>query len=374
MKIIRDAVHGDILINEIEKKVLDSAPMQRLRYISQLPGISSVYPSATHTRFEHSLGVLHFTDIFTKNLKLSEEDREALKIAALLHDVGHSAFSHVGEEILKNFSHEKNSLKIFKEKIAPLVESRLNAKKIEKYLKGKGYGIIISGDLGTDRLDYLLRDSYFTGGVYGKIDAQRLLDSMEIYKNKLVVPEKSISTAESLLLARYFMFSAVYLHPTARIAKEMISKGLRIAMKNGWISRDEIINGRDFELLFYLKELGSSIIGSYLERGLFKKALVITPSPAFKSFLHSSNARGKIEEFLKQYFEENDFVVCIPDYPSQNFEVNIKQKKKVVQLKEISPLVKTLQALPLQNTFILATKPKIRLEASARMKKFISNF
>ena len=233
-KVLRDPVHSYIHINyEIVWNCLDSKEFQRLRRIRQLGGDFQVYPTAEHSRFSHSLGVYEIvrrmvTEIKSLSMELSEYDKICVMLAGLLHDVGHGPFSHAFEHVT-NHSHEDYTAKII------LGETELNqvltevsprlpediVSIIEHNHPNDILNQIISGQLDADRMDYLLRDSYFSATSYGQFDLERILRTMRVRKideNKkaLVVKYTGIHSVEDYIMARYQMYWQVYYHPVAR--------------------------------------------------------------------------------------------------------------------------------------------------------------
>jgi HD superfamily phosphohydrolase len=238
---IRDPVHGYVKITEVEKELIDSPYVQRLRRIHQLAGSYLVYPGATHTRFEHVLGTMHVAGLVADSLVrgsgLDPGKVQEIRIAALLHDVGHGPFSHMYEEVLAGKSHEEISQRIILEtaisdvltkngfsprRVAELSVGRLRAK--TSYMNE-----IIAGSFSADMMDYLPRDSYFTGVEYGKVDIQRVIDSLHVTGGHLVMDEAALYAFEALLLARYEMFKAVYFHRTVRAAELMVVRSMQLA-------------------------------------------------------------------------------------------------------------------------------------------------
>lgn len=233
-KVLKDPVHSYIHINyEVVWNCLDSKEFQRLRRIRQLGGDFQVYPTAEHSRFSHSLGVYEIvrrmvTEIKSLSMELSEYDKICVMLAGLLHDVGHGPFSHAFEHIT-NHSHEDYTAKII------LGETELNRVLTEVYPRlpedivsiiehnhpNDILNQIISGQLDADRMDYLLRDSYFSATSYGQFDLERILRTMRVRKideNKkaLVVKYTGIHSVEDYIMARYQMYWQVYYHPVAR--------------------------------------------------------------------------------------------------------------------------------------------------------------
>ena len=233
-KVLKDPVHSYIHINyEVVWNCLDSKEFQRLRRIRQLGGDFQVYPTAEHSRFSHSLGVYEIvrrmvTEIKSLSVELSEYDKICVMLAGLLHDVGHGPFSHAFEHVT-NHSHEDYTAKII------LGETELNqvltevsprlpediVSIIEHDHPNDILNQIISGQLDADRMDYLLRDSYFSATSYGQFDLERILRTMrgrQIAENKkaLVVKYTGIHSVEDYIMARYQMYWQVYYHPVAR--------------------------------------------------------------------------------------------------------------------------------------------------------------
>lgn len=241
---IRDPVHGYIKTTEVERELIDSPFIQRLRRIHQLAGSYMVYPGATHTRFEHVVGTMHVAgqvaESLARSYDVSADMAQEVRIAALLHDVGHGPFSHMYEEVLTGKaerSHEEISRRVILEThVADILERNgFSAKKMSDFAVGRAkpkapfMNEIIAGGLSADMMDYLPRDSYFTGVEYGKVDAQRVIDSMRVVDGRLVIDDAALYAFEALLLARYEMFKAVYFHRTVRAAELMLVRSMQLA-------------------------------------------------------------------------------------------------------------------------------------------------
>lgn len=233
-KVLKDPVHSYIHIHyEVIWNCLDSKEFQRLRRIRQLGGDFQVYPTAEHSRFSHSLGVYEIvrrmvTEVKSLCVELTEYDKVCVMLAGLLHDVGHGPFSHAFEHIT-NHSHEEYTAKII------LGNTELNAilRAVSEKLPLDIVSIIqhthendilnqiVSGQLDADRMDYLLRDSYFTATSYGQFDLERILRTMRVRKTAegrkvIVVKYTGIHSVEDYIMARYQMYWQVYYHPVAR--------------------------------------------------------------------------------------------------------------------------------------------------------------
>ncbi len=238
---IIDPIHDFIRVYDHELEIIDNPIFQRLRRIRQLSGAHLTYPAAQHTRFEHSLGVMHIASQAGQALKekeiLKSDDIEILRLSGLLHDIGHGPFSHLFEEILqqKKISHEdfgKNI--ILKSEIGDtLSKNGYDKKSITKIAFGDSkyqyLNEIVSGALSADMMDYLLRDGYFTGAEHAKIDHKRLTQSLDVHKKKLALERSALYSFESMMHSRYQMFKAVYFHKTVRAAEVMLLEALRLS-------------------------------------------------------------------------------------------------------------------------------------------------
>jgi HD superfamily phosphohydrolase len=241
---IRDPVHGYVKITEIERELIDSPFVQRLRRIHQLAGAYLVYPGAIHTRFEHVVGAMHVAGQIAEALVaasyLDAGTVQEVRVAALLHDVGHGPFSHMYEEVISEkeaTSHEEISQRIITETSIRDTLSRngFSPKKMSDFAVGSQrskppfMNEVIAGSLSADMIDYLPRDSYFTGVEYGKVDAQRVIDSLHVAEGHLVIDDAALNAFEVMLLARYEMFKAVYFHRTVRAAELMLVRSMKLA-------------------------------------------------------------------------------------------------------------------------------------------------
>ena len=241
---IRDPVHGYIKVTEAERDVIDTPFVQRLRRIHQLAGAYLVYPGAVHTRFDHVIGAMQVAGQVAEALSLwvdlMPDQIQEIRLAALLHDVGHGPFSHTFEEVLAgktNTTHEDVSQRIIREtSIRDMLNKHgFSPRKMSDFAVGK-YSAkppftneIIAGGLSADIMDYLLRDSYFTGVEYGKVDVQRVIDSLRVAEKHIAVDNAGLYAFEALLLARYQMFKAVYFHRTVRAAELMLVNSMKLA-------------------------------------------------------------------------------------------------------------------------------------------------
>ena len=298
-KIINDPIYGFIDIDKgIINDLINHEFFQRLRRISQLGLTYLVYPGANHTRFQHALGCLHLMNkalhqIENKGHKISFDEKEAVKIAILLHDIGHSPFSHALEKILvNNVSHEEITLlymhrfnEIFKGKLSLAIDIFSN-----KYHKKFLYQLV-SSQLDLDRLDYLKRDSFFTGVAEGNIGVDRIINMFNIRNDSLVVEEKGIYSIEKFLHARRLMYWQVYLHKTVLCSENMLIKIIKRAI--------------------FLTKKGETIYLSPELKMLFDEDFQISDHQQNKVFLENFSRIDDFEIFtcLKYWTKENDFVL-----------------------------------------------------------------
>jgi HD superfamily phosphohydrolase len=231
-KIINDPVYGFITIDDkLIHQVISHPYYQRLRRISQMALAQLVYPGAVHSRLHHSLGAYHLMgcalqELISKGVEISPEEQQAAKIAILLHDIGHGPYSHALEhQLAKGKHHEELSLMIFKylnNEFGGMLDMAMDiftGKYHKKFLHQ-----LISGQLDVDRMDYLTRDSFFTGVSEGVIGYDRILKMLTIHQGELMVEEKGIYSIEKFLVARRLMYWQVYLHKTVLTAEQMLRR------------------------------------------------------------------------------------------------------------------------------------------------------
>ncbi|RNJ77431.1 MAG: HD domain-containing protein [Nitrosopumilus sp. H8] len=238
---IIDPIHDFVRVHEHELALVDSPLFQRLRRIRQLSGAHLTYPAAQHSRFEHSLGVMHIAGQAGMALQekgiLDPDILETLRLAGLLHDIGHGPFSHPFEEAMrgKKVSHEEFGKQIIlHSEIGDILSQNGFDKRLvasvafgeSKYLY---LNEIVSGALSADIMDYLLRDGYFTGAEHARIDHKRMTQSFDVHQGRLGLERSAQHSFESMMHSRYQMFKAVYFHKTVRAAEVMLIEALRSA-------------------------------------------------------------------------------------------------------------------------------------------------
>ncbi len=274
-KQIYDNIHGYIGLTEEELNIIDTPIFQRLRYIRQLGPAYLVFPGATHTRFAHSIGTMFMMDLFLKNgvkAEVSDEDVQKLRIAALLHDLGHYPFSHVLEHtVTKRFGgagHEEfGALLIEKYLKDPLENYR--TEEITRIILGKGkkeFGMLLSSTLDADKSDYMLRDSFNTGVPYGKVGINSLLRIMTFERDKIIF-EKDESPVESFLLGRYHLYKTVVHHKTAVGFNILLQRIFEYLVKEEYLENPKAIADSSRKLLAYTDDAVVMAMHSYLKTG-----------------------------------------------------------------------------------------------------------
>ncbi len=236
-KVMRDPVHGYIHVDyDIIWQCINTAWFQRLRRVRQLGGAHMVYHAADHTRFTHSLGVYEIVRRMVEEVPdlrdaLDEKEKVTVMCAALLHDIGHGPYSHAFERITK-FDHETYTCRIIEDdtEITHILEDACPglAEDVADVIRHTSANPLlpqlISGQLDADRMDYLLRDAYFTGTKYGEFDLERILRTLRVSEDRLVVKESGIYAVENYIMARYHMYWQVYYHPVCRSYENMLKR------------------------------------------------------------------------------------------------------------------------------------------------------
>ena len=398
---IRCPIHGFISLNDWEWEVISQPAFQRLRKIRQLAWTDYVYPGAMHTRFEHSLGVMHTVTLLYDAIRKSSEnvltselayndaglerDRQLVRFAALLHDVGHAPFSHASEDLMpdqgngKRYAHEDYSVAVIRTALREAIEQHpLNANygfRAEDIaaLIGSGnakqsvfWRDLISGQMDADRMDYLLRDTYHAGVQYGRFDLHRLISTITAIRGteghlpSLGIVEGGVHAAEALVLARYFMFTQVYFHKT-RVAYDMhLRRAMKELLPDGHFPRP--INGEltrflswdDWKVLGLLSEGGGGEHGLRIATRNHYRRIFHTPEVSVEKDLEQLQVvREKLGELLvaEESASKSWYKTGIPDIPV----VNDIDEKTVRPLSVHSNVLKNLKA---SNQVFLYVKPE----------------
>ncbi|MDZ5809748.1 HD domain-containing protein [Halorubrum sp. AD140] len=288
---VKDTVHDHIEIDGVAAALIDTPAVQRLRHVKQLGTVQLVYPSANHTRFEHSLGVYHLASRALGHLGIGGKRAERIEAAAMLHDVGHGPFSHN----LESLTHRRTGK--YHDDVAELLatgavgdvlrDHDLDPDRIAGIVAGEGvYAGLVSGELDVDRMDYLVRDAYHTGVPYGTIDTERFVRELTFVERdeadgsgrdgpELVLDEGNVQTAESLLLARALMNPVVYTHHVARISKAMLRRAASELLDATATTAAELRRMDDHDFLAAIRDCRTTeeLSRRYDERDLYKLAV-----------------------------------------------------------------------------------------------------
>jgi HD superfamily phosphohydrolase len=352
MNHIEDALHGYIELSDEEVEVLDSPEMQRLRRIRQLGLSSIVYPSATHTRFQHSLGVMHLAGRFAERLGLDERRTRELRIAGLLHDSGHGPFSHVSERIAekKGKSHEDFSCKV----VESLEDTySVEPERVKKIIHGElEIGQVVAGDIDADRMDYLMRDSHSSGLEHGEIDTDTIIRLAEIDSRRLVFNHKAVQALESLFTSRFHMIKTLYNHHATLIAEKMLQRSLEDYVERK-SSVEEMMQKDDYTMQSKLLDAGGESGEFYTrirDRNLYKRAMVWTSEKITRKGLKSLEDRienpREVEKKIagEADVEESKVIIDTPETPEiQEIDVRIKKNGDLRNLKDESPIPDALK-------------------------------
>lgn len=375
---IIDPIHGFVRAFGTEIKIIDNPIFQRLRRIKQLSGAHLTYPGAQHTRFEHSLGVMHIAGQAAQALEekgiFNADDIANIRIASLLHDIGHGPFSHLFEEVAQRKRKSSHELLgrdlILKTEIGDLIsESGFNKKFITNLAFGDSklqfMNEIISGALSADIMDYLLRDGYFTGAEHAKIDHKRITQSLDVYKKKLALEKSALYSFESMMHSRYQMFKAVYFHKTVRSAEVMLLESIRLAYDElglSSMSLDDYIELTDDYMLAklvslptYTSELkrAQKFAKDYQNRELFKCVFerILTKKDQISN-LKTSQLKNKLSK--KSRIDENEIFVDSSITPSIPLSPSKKESKSLILISrynnKISAKEIPISQLPLVST------------------------
>ena len=340
---IKDPVFGYVYITETEKEIIDSFPVQRLRRLRQLAGSEYVYPGANHTRFEHSVGVMYLAGLLAENPYLSsyfsEEDYQTIRIAALLHDVGHGPFSHIFEHLLEKFlkkTHEdinvwivqKSDLKNILSKLGydPDMIAKLSVGWLHK--PGKAFmDQIIRSAVDVDKLDFVVRDKFHTGAQYGYVDIFRLIHMIDVLDENLAVDLGALSALESFIIARIESFKSIYFHRVGRAAQLMLAMAMEKAKDElglvAFKTPEEYLALNDYTVWTMLKQCEKSqkIIQALEKRKLLKCAYEQTfyvKDKTVSSIFTVEEFRNQIRDQIASQAKVNSelVVIDVPTLPS----------------------------------------------------------
>ena len=399
-RIYRDSVHDIVRVNtgtaegRLVVSLIDTPEFQRLRRIRQLGLAHFAYQAAEHSRFAHSLGAFHLATRTLAKLRLSydisEDDQTAVRVAALLHDIGHGPFSHVIEPIL-GFHHEDFTVEAVLSETTEVGQLlRGFSPKLATDVAGIIHGTfrpmalaqLVSSQLDVDRMDYLLRDSLMTGVKYGVYDIEWIIKSLEINEatDQLYVSARGLYAVEDYLQARYYMFRQVYFHRTLRSAESVLHSLLRRALtlyRNGepvWhlpgTAFEKVLKGEkltlsehlaldDSDIIYYIKQwqsAGDTILSDlskrFLNRRLFKAFDLDMPDENKQQFVDAARQLVEDAGFDAEYYFVEDKAGDVPHYFYTKDEANPKNliyveegfsHPAIREISEVSAAVRGLQ-------------------------------
>lgn len=419
-KTIHDPLHGSIRVDDVFLEMLDRPEMQRLRYVKQLGMGNLVFPGANHSRFEHSLGVFHLAGRMADAIGLSETDTMAVKAAGMLHDICHAPFSHTLEGIMEDrtgLDHMDLARKLIKGEVRTFKESDEDlfggCEPISEILESNGISAdavcdmiaypvsldkgvfdfsenkcshfpsrdyvhqIIHGPVDADQMDYLMRDARYTGVALGDIDADRILNTMRIHNDRIVIESGGIPAAEGLMVSRSLMYTSVYFHQTVRMINGMLSKAAEISGTD----LGDMYLWNDMDLTAILAAEGgrsSRLMRSLQNRIIYKKAFVKSSedtSDELSVFLSHYSSYRKTRELEQEIADRAgvDFADVVVDMPSESVllskinigktDVSILEGEKVRSLARISPIAKALQSRNPFGRSVIVGAPKEHRDA-----------
>ena len=290
---VRDPIHDYIDLTPLEVKLVDTPAYQRLRWIRQLSCANLVYPGANHTRHEHCMGTCHVVGRMADSVGLDSHDSQLVSVAGLLHDLGHTPFSHLGDEITGLEDHVARTATLVSDtEISDILsEEGIASKEINEIIQGThSLGPLVSGDLDGDRLDYLVRDAHYTGVSTG-VDAGRLITTMSMAEGGIVIHQGGLPAVEALLTTRSTMYPTVYFHPFARGAELMLARAANSAISSNKFTSHDFTTFTDHKFLSELERasgLPQKIGKDFENRRIVKEAASITKEQAESSGLHKS--------------------------------------------------------------------------------------
>ena len=423
-KVIQDPIHGSIEVDGVFLDILDRHEMQRLRAVKQLGLGNLVFPSANHTRFEHCLGTYHLAGRMASAIGLGTVDSDSVRMAGLLHDICHPPFSHAMEAFMESatgmdhmelaralifgdvptYRPEDEDILGGSDTIAEVLESAgISAESVcgfisspestgeevldrfwnkHDYFPSKDYAHqIIHGPVDADQMDYLMRDAYNTGVIHGTIDSERLLKTMMVMNDRIVLGRGGITAAEGLMVSRSLMYTSVYFHETVRIAQRMVCKA---AEQSGVDLSDLYLIG-DAELVSRVSESGgepSRIVRRVMARDLDKKAYAIysdeMDDEKARTLLEyaGNGGRERLESEIAAASGMDPLNICAELTSASNLQGRMRIGKtdvaiadsegKIRSLTRFSPIARALQSRDPFGWALIVSGPKDRTEEVRR--------
>ncbi len=346
-KSVQDPVHGVIKLEDWMVEIIDTPQFQRLRRIKQLGFANLVYPGANHTRFEHSIGVAHIAMELKNKLELDDE----VIAAALLHDIGHAPFSHSSERLLEKYAgvrHEELK-RVVRGELRDVIEKLgFSISRLSDIVSGR-IPSIVSGDIDVDRMDYLVRDSHYTGVAYGVFDIYRLLDKVK-FENGIVIERGGLRAAESLLMSRFLMYPTVYFHHVCRIARKMYEKAMSRIIERGFDAK-RLLEMDDCEAMMLLRSEEPEFYDMLANRKLFKRAIYVgRRSVDVRELRRVREERAEREIAEDAGIDEKYVIVDIPPLEEmREVRARVEVDGELMRLDEASTLVKAISEASLDS-------------------------
>ena len=432
LKNIHDPVHGSIRVGGVFLDILNRHEMQRLRAVKQLDLSYMVFPGANHSRFEHSLGVYHLSGRMADAVGMSGADADTVKAAGMLHDICHAPFSHTMEEITINrtgMDHMDLARKLitgdirtYRERDEDLLggtcpiseileDAGISSKEVcdlIAYPSSHNRGLsefsgeerrsffpsgdyphqIIHGPVDADQMDYLVRDAHFTGVAFGTIDIERILNTIKVHNDRIVMEKGGMAAAEGLIVSRSLMYSSVYFHRTVRIIKKMVTK----AVEESDLDVGDMYTWDDGDLISALIAEGgkpSKIVRSVINRRLYKSSVTLFTEKTTDEIVStlSQYADYRKRKFLEQEIADkagidiSDVVVDIPSKSTLQSKINIgktdvsilSEDGRVRSLTRLSPIAKAIQSRDPFGWSLVVASPKEHSEAVEKATRRILN-
>jgi len=352
---IKDSVHDYITLDPVATDLLDTPAVQRLRHVKQLSTVRLVFPSANHTRFEHSLGVYHLASRALSHLDVDDDTAAHARAAALLHDVGHGPYGHQTEDLIRRRTgtdHDSVGWLLAdgdREVCRVLERHGLDPGRVTELIAGGGrLGPLVSGELDVDRMDYLVRDAHHTGAPYGTIDHGRLVRQLRFENGELVLAAGNVPTAESLLLARSLMNTIVYGHHVSRIAGAMLARASEQYLAETGTTIGEFRRLADHDLLVDLRRQVPSLGHRIEQRDLYKRAVWAELGEVPRGTVDAGQgaARAAEREIAGETgLDPSEVIVDVPDRPAlKEAGTNVVVNGVVQRLEDVSELVTGIRA------------------------------
>lgn len=425
-KVVQDTVHGAISVDGVFLDVMDRHEMQRLRSVKQLGLGYLVFPGANHTRFEHSLGAYHLAGRMASAIGLDREESETVRMAGMLHDICHPPFSHTLESMMEEatgLDHMDLARRLIMGDVpnhmesdddllggAPPIGEMIEAEGIcprevcdliafpesrdegldrfsekHSYFPSNDYAHqIIHGPVDADQMDYLMRDAHHTGVSHGNIDSERLISTMMVRNDRIVIRRGGITAAEGLMVSRSLMYTTVYYHETVRIAQRMLTK----AVEESGQDLSEIYLWNDMDLITRMMEAGSKSslnMRKVMNRMIDKKALVVYSSDMTEDLADtllgytSKEGRARLEGEIADAAGMDAFEIGVELTSRSNLQSKMRIGKtdvaiadeggKVRSLAKFSPVARSLQSRDPYGWAILVSAPGHGREAVAKASR-----